>query len=217
MHRIKAFSLVELIVVMAVVGVLGALAMTALSGARDRARTTDAVNRLRQIGLAAQMYIAENNGRLPGSQHSGNSWVGGLMPYLGLGSSPTADQLKTVYRSPGDTNRTRLYSYALNDFLIRAPSGAPTLDLTYLVKIERPTQTLLFCESKETYTGSDHFHFARFGYAPAQFASSVAVERYRGGNVYLFVDGRAQWMRWTDVQPLLTSSGSRFVHPMGNP
>jgi prepilin-type N-terminal cleavage/methylation domain-containing protein/prepilin-type processing-associated H-X9-DG protein len=54
--RRGAFSLVELLVVLAIIGLLIALLMPAIQAARESARMADCKNRLRQIGLAIVNY-----------------------------------------------------------------------------------------------------------------------------------------------------------------
>jgi prepilin-type N-terminal cleavage/methylation domain-containing protein/prepilin-type processing-associated H-X9-DG protein len=51
-----AFTLVELLVVMAIIGVLVSLVMPALQGAREGARRVQCSNNLRQIGTAISIY-----------------------------------------------------------------------------------------------------------------------------------------------------------------
>lgn len=59
------FTLVELLVVLAIVSILAALLLPALSGAKASARGTACLSNLRQIGVALQLYVQDNNNRLP--------------------------------------------------------------------------------------------------------------------------------------------------------
>src|SRR4028119_636555 len=65
-RRNHAFTLVELLIVLAIIGLLAAILMPMLSRARERARQTACATNLSQIALAVQMYRQEE-GRYPGS------------------------------------------------------------------------------------------------------------------------------------------------------
>jgi prepilin-type N-terminal cleavage/methylation domain-containing protein len=60
-----AFTLIELLVVLAIIALLAALLLPVLSRAKEAGRGTACLSNLRQMGVALQLYVQENNNRLP--------------------------------------------------------------------------------------------------------------------------------------------------------
>jgi len=68
MHkRIAAFTMIELLVVVAIIAILASLLLPALDRARDKAKTAACVNNLRQLSAAVLLYAYDYNDWVPGA------------------------------------------------------------------------------------------------------------------------------------------------------
>ena len=61
----KRFTLIELLVVIAIIAILAGMLLPALQQARERARTTDCQNKMRNIVFGALQYAENNKGAFP--------------------------------------------------------------------------------------------------------------------------------------------------------
>ncbi|AHF90629.1 N-terminal cleavage protein [Opitutaceae bacterium TAV5] len=90
----SAFTLVELLVVIVIIGILAGIILPVVSSVRRTSRTALCVSNLRQIATAGQLWITENRGHLPDAY----LWqVGGdnrysLRSYLGISTNSSAKQ-----------------------------------------------------------------------------------------------------------------------------
>jgi type II secretory pathway pseudopilin PulG len=115
MLRRGAKGALEVIVVLAILAVLAAMLLPALSKAKARAQRINAVNNLKQIGLAARTWCLDNNGSaLPPSLDAMKNELGSdkvlIDPntgqpfvYVGQGKSETTPEAIIAY-SPSDVN-----------------------------------------------------------------------------------------------------------------
>ena len=106
-----AFTLIELLVVIAMIAVLATLGYAAADSVIGKGHATKCLSNMRQIGAAMQMFVGDNDGKMPGTSH-GVSWTNSLGAYLGtnfIGKCPAVPE-----------HRARV-SYGWNDSL--APAG----------------------------------------------------------------------------------------------
>jgi prepilin-type N-terminal cleavage/methylation domain-containing protein/prepilin-type processing-associated H-X9-DG protein len=202
--RRQGFTLIELLVVISIIGVLAALGFSGASAAIKKSQMTECLSNMRQIGTAMQLFVGENGGRLPGTSH-GVSWTNSnsLGAYLGT---------NFIGRCPAFPKEipTRV-TYGWNDSL--APKGTGIL----MASSRTPASTMALAELA-TNRSSEHFHFAgvRGGAArvtPNQFRAAVNVEAHGKSANYLFVDGHAENLAWTEVQSRLAQTNSTFLVP----
>jgi prepilin-type N-terminal cleavage/methylation domain-containing protein len=105
----EGFTLVELLVVIAVIAILAALLLPALSRAKAQAQRTACIGNLSQIALGIRMYSDEANDSAPTLGHGQRIWFRYrelLQSYLGLKGPPSPDD--KVFACPADTFYYRL-------------------------------------------------------------------------------------------------------------
>jgi prepilin-type N-terminal cleavage/methylation domain-containing protein len=103
MSRAAGFTLVEIMIVVAIIGLLAAIAIPNFVRARLRAQQTVCINNLRQIDGAKQQWALEYRGGAAAMPTPAN-----LQPFLGRGSG-------TLPNCPADSSGTFATSYGIND------------------------------------------------------------------------------------------------------
>jgi len=65
----KGFTLIELLVVIAIIGILASMVFPVFARARESARKAVCLSNMKNLALAMNMYLADNNDRFPPNEH----------------------------------------------------------------------------------------------------------------------------------------------------
>jgi len=113
----RGFSLVELLVVLAIISILAAMLLPAFSSVRELARRTSCQSNMRQIGMGFAQYINDNHGLLPrndaGTANQG-TWVDEIYPYVNNPQIFICPDDSSPYTLTGGSGLQT--SYAINQF-----------------------------------------------------------------------------------------------------
>ena len=113
--RKTCFTLIELLVVIAIIAILAAMLLPALNQAREKARASNCINNLKQMGTAMYLYLDNNREYFPGclgtTEHG--LWCYALNKDYGVSDR--------VFKCPTDTIRytnANARSYGVNYYVI---------------------------------------------------------------------------------------------------
>ncbi|MCS7033327.1 MAG: type II secretion system GspH family protein [Phycisphaerae bacterium] len=161
-----AFSITELLVVLAVASIIIALLLPAYSAAREQSQRVVCQSNLRQITLAMIMYAQHNQDRMPatalwsaaGVEHD---WIHWQRPTRQLRNSAIARYLhkqitERIFRCPSDnllahpnknsTTGPYLYSYSMNVHFGYSPGRTPPK----VSRVRMPSQKILMIDEEDT-------------------------------------------------------------------
>jgi len=181
--RKRAFTLLELLIAITIIGMLLGLLSSSLRRALRGTVSMRCMNNLRQIGMATNMYLEDNNCRYPTDRTP--FWFTLFDRYL-----DDLDVLECPAHNeyiPGDG---RFQSYAYNRYLSDVHEN----------RITSPSQCMLFTDSTGTGVMVVVSGYGRIEktYSYIDFNTPLGDRHMDGCNV-LFTDNHSSWIRPSDV------------------
>ncbi len=231
-----AFTLVELLVTIAVIAILASLLLPSLSLARKRSQNIHCLSNTRQLGLGMKLY-ADNDprGKLPGIQSpafglSPWSWVYGLSAYLG-----NVEQVRICPSDAQGPLRRREHgsSYVLNEYTstdpevrvtrsvvrngVTGPDGETAVFVTPVRRVDalsNPSGTILLFEGSElgALIGDERTHPDTWFLGWSNVVADIDPFRHGRAANYLFADWHVESIAGSRLRARL-EQGDHFAAP----
>jgi len=205
---LRAFSLAEVIVCLAVISVLAGVLLPTYKRSIEHTNATKCASNLRSLALAVLAAAADGNNQLPRSSHSAfayreRGWSRNILPYLGEQENPSASEWTKIrnrrFRCPEDPNQSTGQSYGLNVFFELDPNfdeyeGMPEQWRT-LNTLKNPAKTILLAE---TQGNTDHV-MSHFWVGEGAAGYDCAYDRHKGIANYAFADGHIRRLKLSEI------------------
>jgi prepilin-type N-terminal cleavage/methylation domain-containing protein/prepilin-type processing-associated H-X9-DG protein len=183
----RGLSLIELLIVTAIISVLAAIILPATMGARENGRATACRSNLRQLELALKLYADDHDGGLPGTYVWESVLTGSRRPRIALWCPSTRQFVPGTSLGPG----SRLAGYGYSSFLsgLLQPRDHASRPMN-LAEVRFPATTVAFCDAQ-----LGRIALSSVDMEGGHGGTEQGALRHRGGANYAFLDGHVKWHR----------------------
>lgn len=231
----RAFTVVELLVVIGIIGVLVSILLPAISKTREQARSVVCQSSIRQIGHSVFLYVAENKGVLPDPYNSvARPWPGSAIQVDGPGQynwqtgtlwpyiASRPDLRRRIFNCPSDNAEPRHprdgnfvadllhprnFSYNFNPKMWRDPNTRGQSVSLMLTQVRRPSNKLMVLEEQDPMGPGGTISAAVPDVTPgSQVACFLTTRHNKLANVGFF-DGHVESM-----DPLVFANSQSYVY-----
>ena len=212
---IRRFTLIELLIVIAILAILAGLLLPVLSSSRDRARLAQCISNIRDLTLMHNLYADASGGYFcpawdtsfssweSSSNHRGPGILARVVPETSAASGrvfecPSAKS--TLYTNLSWT--ARYAGYGLNYLLsFSSPSASPpNYRPCRITQVKNPSKLVMLSDAACFLAGSNGRPApTAYLYNPSSGKGGYADFRHSGASVVSFVDGHA--VAWTAFTP----------------
>lgn len=199
----RAFTLVEVLVVVGIIAILAAMLFPLVSKASLSSKNIKSISNLRQIGVAINALIADKgDNEFPlatGAWWSPPYWMDQLEPWLpdsqpgpGPYGAPGEPRLNQAFYSPTEPNSAGMGDYGVNTVLM--PPG--TSSSSKMISVRRPARTVMICDARSLFqgkmVGAWYFDAVQWVSNPVESTVPHPVARYKNQLNALFCDGHIE-------------------------
>ena len=231
-HTKHCFSLIELLVTIAVIAILAGLLLPALNSARAKAHTITCANNLKQLGLAAISYSSDHDGHyVPNVASAGYFWenlvatryLTGAKDYDGVNGRNRllpippllcpAEQHSNATFDNEAAARTKSTDYAQNYYLDYTLLNQSNNDIFLkLTDLKHSSKVFMY---------GDRYWYPKWVFSPfnADSAITLGMMRHSQGMNMCYADGHVSWLarnRYPDKTNPMTGETSYAWVQWGN-
>jgi prepilin-type N-terminal cleavage/methylation domain-containing protein/prepilin-type processing-associated H-X9-DG protein len=197
------FTLVEVLVVLAIMAVLGALLFATFSRVREKGRNATCQSNLHQMALALQQYVQDHNGRYAPPDPF---WTAAIYPYVNNEAVFYCPSHADRGHQRGPLGSQHGYNYIYNQRQL--VYLAQPLTLIGKSEANLPQSSTLWTISDDD-TPKDPFSVTSSCGTKLVYWPTL----HSGGGNYAFLDGHIKWLTPQVVSELECSYGQPYTAP----